>query len=141
MSEPTRPRFRQVAIDTTDARASAEFWKALLGLAYRPGDEPPPPGEDDVAGRDWITLLSSDGAPLLGFQQVASLARTTWPEGPVPQQLHLDLWVTDRSELAEVHELVLSLGGVMLEDRSDDEDERLYVYTDPDGHPFCVFIP
>ena len=141
MSAPTRPQFRQIVLDTTDARASAEFWKALLGLTYRAGEEPPPPGEDDVAGRDWITLLTSEGAPLLGFQQVASLTHATWPVGPVPQQLHLDLSVTDRAELAAVHELVLALGGVMIEDRSDDENELLYVYTDLDGHPFCVFVP
>jgi hypothetical protein len=141
MSEPTRPRFRQIVLDTTDARASAEFWKALLDLTYRPGEEPPPSGEDDVAGRDWITLLTPEGLPLLAFQQVPTLAHSTWPEGQVPQQLHLDLSVTDRAELAAVHELVLSLGGVMIDDRSDDESERLYVYTDLDGHPFCVFVP
>jgi hypothetical protein len=140
MSEPTRPRFRQIVLDSTDARASAEFWKALLDLSYRPGDEPPAPGEDDPAGRDWITLQTPVGLPLLGFQQVASLTHATWPEGPVPQQLHLDLSVSDRAELAAVHELVLSLGGVVSDDRSDDENELLYVYTDLDGHPFCVFV-
>jgi catechol 2,3-dioxygenase-like lactoylglutathione lyase family enzyme len=141
MSERTRPRFRQIVLDTTHARASAEFWRALLGLSYRPGDEPPPPGEDDVAGRDWITLQTPDGRSLLGFQQVASLTPATWPKGPVPQQLHLDLEVADLTELAAVHELVLSLGGVVSDDRSEDENERLYVYTDLDGHPFCVFLP
>ncbi|MGW0888897.1 VOC family protein, partial [Micrococcus luteus] len=25
-------------------------------------------------------------------------------------------------------------------DRSDDEDEPLYVFADPAGHPFCVFV-
>jgi len=28
----------------------------------------------------------------------------------------------------------------MLLDRSDDADEPLYVYADPAGHPFCVFV-
>jgi hypothetical protein len=28
----------------------------------------------------------------------------------------------------------------MLLDRSDDPVEPLYVYADPDGHPFCIFV-
>jgi hypothetical protein len=38
------PRLRQVVLDSTDVRRSAEFWRQLLGLSYRPGQEPPPPG-------------------------------------------------------------------------------------------------
>jgi hypothetical protein len=34
------------AIDTTDARGLAEFYRELLGLRYRPGDEPPAGGVD-----------------------------------------------------------------------------------------------
>ena len=25
-------------------------------------------------------------------------------------------------------------------DRTDDPDEPLYVYADPAGHPFCIFV-
>ena len=28
----------------------------------------------------------------------------------------------------------------LLHDRSDDPDEPLYVYADPAGHPFCIFV-
>ena len=35
---------------------------------------------------------------------------------------------------------VLGLGGRLVLDRSDDEDEPLYVFADPAGHPFCVFV-
>src|SRR4051794_29367768 len=45
-----RPRLRQVVLDSTDARRSAEFWRRLLGLRYRPGHEPPADGADDAAG-------------------------------------------------------------------------------------------
>ena len=41
------PVLRQVVLDTTDVRTLAEFYRQLLGFAYRPGDEPPPAGEDD----------------------------------------------------------------------------------------------
>ncbi|MBW3659803.1 MAG: hypothetical protein KY457_14275 [Actinobacteria bacterium] len=43
----TRPRLCQVVFDTTDARASAEFWRQLLGLVYPEPHRPPPSGEDD----------------------------------------------------------------------------------------------
>src|SRR5215204_1711813 len=42
------PELRQVVVDCTDARAVAEFYRRLLGLRYRPGDEPPAAGEPDV---------------------------------------------------------------------------------------------
>jgi catechol 2,3-dioxygenase-like lactoylglutathione lyase family enzyme len=138
--EPRVPHLRQVVLDTTDARASAEFWRQLLGLVYRPGHEPPGPGEDDPAGRDWLNLRTPDGEPSLAFQQVGSLPRTTWPEPGVPQQLHLDLTVADVAELDAVHARVLALGGTLRLDRVDDPEEPLRAYADPDGHPFCVFV-
>lgn len=137
---PMALEMRQVVFDTTDARRAAEFWRQLLGLVYRSGHEPPPPGEDDVAGRDWVNLRRPDGTPLLAFQQVSALAASTWPADDVPQQLHLDLTVGDVAELDAVHVRVMELGGVLLLDRSDDSDEPLRVYGDPDGHPFCVFV-
>jgi hypothetical protein len=39
-----------------------------------------------------------------------------------------------------VHEVVLAIGGVLRSDRSDDPEEPLLVFTDLDGHPFCVFV-
>lgn len=134
------PRLVQVVLDTTDARRSAEFWRELLGLAYRPGHEPPPEAEEDAAGRDWLNLFASDGTPRLAFQHVDELAPTTWPDPTVPQQVHLDLTVRDIDELDAVHERVLELGGHLRLDRSDDPEEPLRVYTDPDGHTFCVFV-
>ena len=135
-----RPRLCQVVLDTTDARATAEFWRELLGLVYRPGHEPPRPGEDDPPGRDWLNLFDLDGTPRLAFQQVPSLAPTTWPEHAVPQQLHLDLLVDSVPELDAVHERVLDLGGQLRLDRADDPVEPLRVYADPAGHTFCVFV-
>lgn len=135
-----RPELCQIVIDTTDARGTAEFWRQLLGLVYRPGHEPPPAGQDDVAGRDWLNLFERDGSPRLAFQQVASLPPTTWPEDTVPQQLHLDLMVDDRADLDAVHDRVLALGGRLRLDRSDDPGEALRVYADPAGHTFCVFV-
>ncbi|HEY3017122.1 MAG TPA: VOC family protein [Nocardioides sp.] len=134
------PSLRQVVLDCADARALAEFYRRLLGLVYRPGDEPPEPGRVDEHGRDWLVLRTPDGVPQLAFQQVDQLLEATWPDGPVPQQLHLDITVTSVEDLDVQHQRVLRLGGRLLRDRSDDPDEPLRVYADPAGHPFCIFV-
>ena len=134
------PVLRQVVLDTPDARALAEFYRSLLGLAYRPGDEPPPDGEPDEAGQDWLVLRDEAGRPQLAFQQVSELPEATWPDGPHPQMLHLDLTVPTGEDLQEQHGRALSLGARLLLDRSDDPEEPLRVYADPAGHPFCIFV-
>jgi hypothetical protein len=135
------PRWRQVVLDTTDARALAEFYRQLLGYAYRPGDEPPGPGRDDERGRDWLVIHPpSGGFPRIAFQQTASVPETTWPEPGIPQQLHLDLSVGSRAELDHQHERAIRLGARLRFDRSDDEHEQLRVYADPSGHLFCIFL-
>ena len=126
-------------IDTMDARALAEFYRAFFGLEYRPGDEPPPAGEPDPAGQDWLVLRNPGGSDL-AFQQVESLPVSTWPAADVPQMLHLDTVVPDAEALAQAHDRALELGARLLLDRSDDPAEALYVFADPAGHPFCVFV-
>jgi catechol 2,3-dioxygenase-like lactoylglutathione lyase family enzyme len=138
--EQTFPRLLQTVLDTTDARALAEFYRQLLGLHYRPGDEPPAAGAPDPKGRDWLVLRDAAGVNRLAFQQVARLPRVTWPEGPIPQQLHLDLTVPGMEELNAQHERALALGARLLRDRSDDPEEPLRVYADPAGHTFCIFV-
>jgi len=134
------PQVRQVVLDTTDARRLAEFYRQLLDYAYRPGDEPPGPGQDDERGRDWLVLRAPAGGSRIAFQQVASLRASTWPDAAVPQQLHLDMTVPDRASLDVQHQRALALGARLLTDRSDDEDEPLRAYADPSGHPFCIFV-
>jgi catechol 2,3-dioxygenase-like lactoylglutathione lyase family enzyme len=136
----TYPQLRQVVLDTTDVRGLAEFYRAFLGLRYRPGDEPPTSGEPDPNGRDWLVLCDADGTRRMAFQQVEQLTESTWPDPTVPQQLHLDLTVTSVAELDAQHERALALGARLRYDRSDDPEEPLRVYADPAGHPFCVFV-
>ena len=138
--EAVTPSLRQVVLDSADARRAAEFWRQLLGLVYRSGHEPPPSGEDDPDGRDWLNLRLRDGTPLLAFQQVDALPKASWPDNAVPQQLHLDTSVRDTAALDAAHERVLALGGTLRLDRAHDKEEPLRVYADPDGHPFCVFV-
>jgi glyoxalase superfamily protein len=127
----------QTVLDTTDVRGLAEFYRQLLGLQYRQGDEPPTDGSPDDP--DWLVLRDGTGRRL-AFQLVDELAPATWPEGPTPQQLHLDLTVADVDALWAADELARSLGARLLHDRSADEEEPLRVYADLSGHPFCIFV-
>ena len=134
---PPFPTLRQTVFDTEDVRGLAEFYRQLLGLRYRPGDEPP---ADPGAEKDWLVLHDAGGSAVLAFQQVAALPPATWPEGAVPQQLHLDLAVPDREQLDVQHARALALGARMVRDTADDPEEPVRVYADPSGHPFCLFV-
>lgn len=134
------PTLRQVVLDCEDARALAEFYRHLLGFQYRPGDEPPTDGSPDTNGREWLVLCDAGSSRRLAFQQVSHLPEPTWPEGPLPQMLHLDTSVPTLSELYVQHQRALDLGARLLLDRSDDPDEPLFVYADLAGHPFCIFV-
>jgi len=132
------PQLLHTVIDTTDARALAEFYRQLLGLQYRQGDELPADEAADDA--DWLVLTDPNGARKLAFQQVERLERTTWPTHDVPMQMHLDFTVSSLAELQRQRERAEALGAQLLLDRTDDSDEPLYVLADLSGHPFCIFV-
>jgi len=132
------PQLLHTAIDTTDARALAEFYRQFLGLHYRQGDEPPADNAPDDA--DWLVLVGPNGDRKLAFQQVDRLERTTWPRHDVPMQMHLDLTVSSFTELQRQRERAQSLGAQLLLDRTADSSEPLYVLADPSGHPFCILV-
>jgi catechol 2,3-dioxygenase-like lactoylglutathione lyase family enzyme len=132
------PKLLHTVLDTTDVRSLAEFYRQLLGLVYRPGDEPPADPADDVA--DWLVLTDSAGARKLAFQHVDDLPRATWPEHGVPQQLHLDMTVPDLAALDMACDRALSLGAELRLDRTADAHEPLYALADPAGHTFCIFV-
>src|SRR5688500_3983988 len=98
----------QVVLDCTDARELAEFYRELLGLRYRSGDEPPASGADE-RGQDWLVLRNPGGVQL-AFQQVADLPEATWPDGAHPQMLHLDITVDNLTDFEAEHEHASSLG-------------------------------
>jgi catechol 2,3-dioxygenase-like lactoylglutathione lyase family enzyme len=132
------PQILHTVLDTTDVRGLAEFYRQLLGLRYRSGDESGDDGApDDV---DWLVLTDEEGNRRLAFQHVDHLTRTTWPLPGVPMQIHLDLTVPDRETLEHHHHRALALGAELRLDRTDDPNEPLYVYADPAGHPFCIFV-
>jgi catechol 2,3-dioxygenase-like lactoylglutathione lyase family enzyme len=132
------PQLLHTVVDATNVRQLAEFYRELLGLQYRPGDEPPADGTSDDA--DWLVLVDAQGVRKLAFQQVDSLGRTTWPAPDVPMQLHLDFTVPSVSELERQRDRAQALGAELLLDRTDDPGEPLYVFADPAGHPFCILV-
>lgn len=127
------PQLFQTVFDTENAREPAEFYRQLLGLTYREGDE-------QDADSDRLVLVDSSGGRTLAFQQVTSLSRTTWPTDDVPMQLHIDMTVPSVEELHEQRQRAEDLGAQVLLDRTSDPDEPLYVLADPAGHPFCMFV-
>ena len=134
---PVVPQLLHTVLDAVDVRSEAQFWRDLLGLAYRPGDEVPDEGPDDA---DWLVLTHPDGRRCLAIQGVDALTPSRWPEPGHPSVSHLDTTVPSRTALDAVHERVLELGGELRLDRTDDPDEPLRAYASPEGHVFCVFV-
>jgi len=132
------PQLLHTVLDTTDVRQLAEFYRELLGLRYRPGDEPPAdPAADDP---DWLVLVDATGARKLAFQHADSVTRTTWPSHEVPMQLHVDFTVSSVAELERHRQRAEALGAEVIFDRTDDPEEPLYTFADLAGHPFCIFV-
>jgi hypothetical protein len=52
---PVVPQLLHTVLDAVDVRGEAEFWRDLLGLAHRPGDEAPASGVDGA----WRSSRSS----------------------------------------------------------------------------------
>jgi predicted enzyme related to lactoylglutathione lyase len=116
-------RFQVVAFDAADLAPESAFWAAVLG------------GTVDVED-DWHMVLDATGAPRIGVQLAPHHVPPDWPDGPPPQQVHLDLWVDD---LEAAHAEVMAFGARLLQAAEDlDADEGWQVYADPAGHPFCL---
>jgi hypothetical protein len=52
---PRFPVLMHTALDATDSRELAEFYRAFLGLRYRAADEPP--GDGSVDDARWLVLV------------------------------------------------------------------------------------
>jgi len=116
----------------------AEFYRELLGLHYRDGDEPPTDGSTDDA--DWLVLLDDGGSRVVTVQEKSATTPPTWPSEQVPMQMHMDFKVPSVEELERHCERARGLGARLLYDRSNDQGEPLYVLADPAGHPFCLLV-
>ena len=115
------------ALDCPDPLALAAFYADLLGYEVEPlGDFPP----ENVT---WIEV-QREGRSVLGFQKIAHFVAPTWPEGSVPQQLHLDFHVDNLDE-AESHALAVGARKTVFQ-----PGDTFRVYLDPVGHPFCFVL-
>lgn len=132
------PVLLHIAIDARDCRQLGEFYRQLLGLRYREGEEPPTDGSPDDA--DWLVLLNEEGYRVLTIQEKRDTTSPTWPAEDVPMQMHMDFKVPTVEDLERHRERAEELGARLLHDRSRDEGEPLYVLADPAGHPFCLLV-
>ena len=132
------PVLIHTALDARDCRGLAEFYRELLGLHYRPGDEPPTDGTPDDA--DWLVLLDASDERVMAIQAKPDLIPSTWPSEEIPMQLHMDFAVPSVADLERHRDRALELGARVLYDRTADENEPLYVLADPEGHPFCLLV-
>ena len=122
------------AIDCVDPINLANFYSSITGLKVDITTE------NTDSNIVWVELKDNQGIPKLAFQKVANYKAPTWPEGPIPQQLHLDFAVKNLDE-TEVE--LLKIGAVKTEfqpgsPKSNDYSTEFRVYLDPEGHPFCI---
>ncbi|WP_446664546.1 VOC family protein [Flexivirga sp. B27] len=132
------PVLLHTAIDARDCRALAEFYRQLLGLRYRDGEEPPTDGTPDDA--DWLVLVNDAGERVLTVEEKTDTTPPTWPAEDVPMQMHMDFRVSTVEELEHHRDRAIELGATVRYDRSADDGEPLYVLADPAGHPFCFLV-
>jgi catechol 2,3-dioxygenase-like lactoylglutathione lyase family enzyme len=114
-------RLGAVSVDCSDPAELGDFYKSVLGL------------EVMFSSADFVALQGA--GVLLTFERVADHQRPTWPVGPIPQQLHLDLAVSD---LDREESRLLALGATKAEVQPNPDKWRVLV--DPAGHPFCITI-
>lgn len=118
-------------LDCPDPIALAQFYADLTGTSIVHVVE-----KDDKP--HWV-VIGADNRALLAFQRVPGHVSPTWPEGPVPQQMHIDI---DVENLNEAEDFVLAHGATKSPVQTSSDPETNYrVFLDPAGHPFCLVAP
>ncbi len=114
-------RFPGFVIDCPDPATLAEFYGGLLDWAVKADDE-------------WAEIRPEDRSDCISFQRVDGYAPPQWPAQTVPQQMHLDLIVSDLDE----GEAAVTERGATKADYQPGTTFR--VFLDPAGHPFCLCV-
>ncbi|MGY1719251.1 VOC family protein [Blastococcus sp. SYSU DS0552] len=119
-------RLTATVLGTPDPQGLARFCQCLLGWPIR---------DDDP---QWATLRPEDGGPGLSFQREDDHVPPVWPPQPGAQQMqqHLDFQVDDLDAFTAVAEQA----GARRVGGHTDAEEDVRVFTDPAGHPFCLFV-
>jgi catechol 2,3-dioxygenase-like lactoylglutathione lyase family enzyme len=111
-------RLAAVSLDARDPSVLSRFYQDLLGL------------EVYFESPDFVALR---GAPtLITIQRVTDLPPVSWPEGPIPKQIHLEFAVDD---LEEAERAAIGVGARVADEQP--SPDRWRVLLDPAGHPFC----
>lgn len=108
-----------VALDCADPQPLAEFWAAITG------------GEIVLSTDDHCIVRAGDLH--LAAVRVPDHRPPSWPDGPIPKQMHLDLAVAD---LPVAVQEAVRLGA--RESPHQAEPQLWRVMVDPAGHPFCL---
>jgi catechol 2,3-dioxygenase-like lactoylglutathione lyase family enzyme len=87
-------------IDCPDPRALAEFYCRVLGMKIN----------EDSDG--WVVIGLETGLRQLAFQRVTEWVPPRWPDPAYPQQLHLDIRVSDADQAEQE---LLALGATVCE--------------------------
>ena len=113
---------RSVVLDCPDPAALARFYSEILDWPIAYADD------------EWVVLKGGETDMRICFQRVPHFQAPTWPEGPVPQQFHLDFTV---DEFDATSKRVLAAGATKTEFQPGDD---FVVFLDPVGHPFCLCL-
>ncbi len=116
-------RLALVIVDCPDPRALADFYAGLLGVGIKDWE----PG--------WVTLEGDPpGTTAMAFQRVDGYTPPRWPDQTHPQQLHVDIDVTD---FAAAEARAVALGATVASDVHGVR-KPWRTYLDPARHPFCL---
>lgn len=118
---PPGGRLVDTVLDCPDAESLAGFWCAVLGL--------------EISRREDAWLSAEGDGRRLSFQQVSDFRAPDWPAQEVPQQIHLDVLVTD---LGPASRRVVELGARPLTGVLDPGPREWRIFADPAEHPFCL---
>lgn len=104
--------WKDLCLDATDPRPTADFWSAVIGLAARPG--PAPIALDGTADHQRVWINEVDRAKT------------------VKNRLHLDVCTTSVEQLEALGASVLAT--------AEDTGLGWTVMADPEGGEFCAFL-
>ncbi|MGO1539824.1 MAG: VOC family protein [Leucobacter sp.] len=126
MNSPIQTKGLVYALDCPDAVALAEFYARLLG--WRTIADP---------HSDWVDVVPPEHENhgfSIACQQISNYRAPDWPDGPIPQQAHLDFYVSSIATSA----LLAEAAGAARHPYQPSEDGTFMVFLDPAGHPFCL---
>jgi hypothetical protein len=122
-------KYSLTALDCPDPELLADFYSKISGFTVVVSFRLP---NGDAF---WVELIEA-GVTRIAFQRIENYLRPTWPNGPTPQQFHLDFDVLD---LDSAETEILKIGATKSEvQTSIDPQNNFRVYFDPVGHPFCL---